>query len=53
MPKCANCFYELVLLEHRQKYKCAKCGRLFPQKEIDTNEFVEWNKQRRAEERII
>ena len=45
MPRCPNCFYELVLLEHKRKYKCAKCGRLFPQKEIDDKEFREWNKK--------
>jgi len=43
MAKCLNCNYTLVLLEHRRKYKCAKCGKLFPQSEIDNKEFVEWN----------
>lgn len=51
MAKCPNCNYTLALLEHRRKYKCAKCGKLFSQKDIDTKEFVEYNKQRRAEEK--
>ena len=49
MPRCPNCFYELVLLEKRRKYKCAKCGKLFPKKEIDDKEFRERNKKRRAQ----
>lgn len=51
MPKCPNCYYELVLLEHRAKYKCAKCGELFPQLEIDSKEFREQNKKERQESR--
>ena len=51
MPRCPNCNYILVLLEHRQKYKCAKCGKLFSQKEIEDKEFVEWNKKRRKEDK--
>jgi len=51
MIRCPNCFYELALLEKRRKYKCAKCGKLFPQKEIENKEFREWNKKRRKEER--
>ena len=51
MPKCPNCYYELVLLEHRQKYKCAKCGRLFPQLGIDSKEFREQNKREREQSR--
>ena len=47
MPKCPNCDYLLVLLEHRRKYKCAKCGRLFLQQKVDSKEFREWNKKRR------
>jgi len=49
MPRCPNCNYLLVLIESRRKYKCAKCGKLFIQKEIDNKEFVEWNKERRKE----
>lgn len=45
MPRCPNCFYELVLLEKRRKYKCAKCSKLFPQKEIDANEFKGFSKR--------
>ncbi len=48
MPRCPNCNYLLVLLEHRRKYKCAKCGKLFPQREIEDKEFREFNKKRRA-----
>lgn len=49
MPRCPNCNYLLVLLEHRRKYKCAKCGKLFPQKKVEDKEFRELNKKRRAE----
>ena len=49
MPRCPNCNYKLVLIEHRRKYKCAKCGKLFSQKEIDDKEFRELNNKRRAE----
>jgi len=51
MPRCANCNYELVLLEYRRKYKCAKCGRLFLQSEIDTKDFREQNKKEREQSR--
>ena len=51
MPRCPNCNYLLVLLEHRRKYKCAKCSKLFSQREIDDAEFREWNKKRRQEEK--
>lgn len=51
MPKCPNCSYLLVLLEHRRKYKCAKCGRLFPQQEVDSNEFRELNKRERKKDK--
>lgn len=47
MPRCPNCSYILVLLEKRAKYKCAKCGKLFTQKEIDNKEFREYNKKQR------
>lgn len=50
MTKCPNCGYELVLLEKRMKYKCAKCGKIFPKKEIDEKEFKEWNKQQREDD---
>ena len=51
MTKCPNCNYTLVLLEYRQKYKCAKCGRLFFQKEIDAKEFREQNEKEREKDR--
>lgn len=51
MPRCPNCNYSLVLFEHRRKYKCAKCGRLFPQQEIENKEFVDWNRKRRQEDK--
>ena len=51
MPRCPNCNYLLVLLEHRRKYKCAKCSKLFSQREIDDAEFRGWNKKRRKEEK--
>ena len=47
MPRCPNCYYELVLLEHRLKFKCAKCGRVFPQHQIEVNEFQQFNKRER------
>ncbi len=50
MPSCPNCFYSLVLLEHRRRYKCARCGGLFPQRLIEDADFVAWNKRRRKEE---
>tara|TARA_Y100000310_G_scaffold341355_1_gene440231 strand:+ start:307 stop:852 length:546 start_codon:yes stop_codon:yes gene_type:complete len=53
MPKCPNCFYELVLLEHRRKYKCPKCGKLFFQKDIENKEFVEWNKRERKKDKKV
>ena len=47
MPRCPNCQYILVLLEHRRKYKCAKCSRLYFQKYIENKEFEEYNKRQR------
>ncbi len=39
-----KCSYpKLVLLSNRRKYKCAKCSRLFFQKEIEAKEFRTWN----------
>ncbi len=52
MPKCPSpCFYELVLLENRGKYKCARCGKLWKQKDIDLAEFIRQNKREREEDR--
>lgn len=51
MPRCPNCSYILVLLEKRAKYKCAKCGKLFLQKEIDDKEFREYNKREKEKEK--
>lgn len=51
MPRCPNCFYSLVLLKHRRKYKCPKCSELFSQRLIEDIEFVAWNKKRRQEEK--
>lgn len=47
MPTCPNCSYTLVLLQQRNKYKCALCSRLYSQKEIDDKEFRGWNKRQR------
>ena len=47
MPRCPNCNYILVLLQHRMKYKCAKCGKLFLQKQIEDKEFQKYNEQQR------
>src|SRR3989344_5134948 len=43
MQRCPNCSYQLVLLSHRPKYKCAFCSNLYSQKEIDFKDFQEWN----------
>lgn len=51
MPRCPNCSYILVLLEKRGKYKCAKCGKLFLKKEIEDEEFREWNITQRGEDK--
>ena len=51
MPRCPHCNYTLVLLEHRRKYKCPRCSRLYPQKEIDTKDFVEYNKRERKSDK--
>jgi len=50
MSRCPNCSYELVLLSHRRKYKCALCSKLYPKKEIEATEFQEFNKRRRIED---
>ena len=47
MPTCQKCGYELVLLSSRLKYKCALCSKLYPQKEVETKAFREWNKKQR------
>jgi transcription initiation factor TFIIIB Brf1 subunit/transcription initiation factor TFIIB len=51
MPRCPNCSYILVLLERRGKYKCAKCGKLYPQKQIDDKEFRGYNKRQREKDK--
>ena len=48
---CPNCFYPLTLLEHRRKYKCAKCSQLFLKDEIESKEFRKWNKEQRMKDR--
>ena len=50
MPRCPNpkCNYQLVLLESKGKYKCALCGKLYSQKEIDFKEFREFNEKERT-----
>ena len=50
MPRCPNCSYKLVLLSSRPKYKCALCSKLYPKKEIEVEEFQEFNKRRRIED---
>jgi len=45
IERCPNCSYILVLIQRRRKYKCAKCSRLFLQKEIEDKTFREWNKR--------
>jgi len=43
--RCQKCNYLLVLLEKRGKFKCAKCGKLFPQKEVEDESFRRWNQK--------
>ncbi|MDD5331489.1 MAG: hypothetical protein PHE43_01540 [Candidatus Nanoarchaeia archaeon] len=50
MLRCPNCGYLLVLLPKRNKYKCSRCGGLFPQKEIDNKEFREWDERQRLQD---
>ena len=50
MPRCPNCQFILVFLEHRLKYKCAKCGKLFLQKQIEDIEFRKWNEEQRKKD---
>lgn len=47
MPICPNCYYKLVFLQKRLKYKCAKCGKIFLQKFIENRDFQRWNKFQR------
>jgi len=49
--RCPNCNYMLVLLETRRKFKCAKCGKLFPQKDIEAESFRIWNEKQKEIER--
>jgi len=51
MPRCSNCSYILVLLEKRRKYKCAKCGRLYFKKEVESKEFRQQNKYQKGEDK--
>ncbi len=51
MPRCPHCYYGLVLLSHRRKYKCAKCGKIFFQKSIEDREFQRWNQLEREQGR--
>ncbi len=44
---CPKCFYELVLLDKRAKYKCAKCSNLYLQKFIENKSFRIWNERQR------
>ena len=49
--RCLNCEYALTLLETRMKFKCSKCGKLFPQKHIENEHFKTWNKKQREVDR--
>ena len=48
MPHCPTCSYNLVFLERRLRYKCAKCGRAFLQKFVESRDFRLWNRQLRS-----
>ena len=45
--RCQLCSYKLVLLPIRRKYKCAKCSRLFSQKQVEVEAFRKWNQKQR------
>lgn len=47
MARCTKCNYLLVLLPKRNKYKCAKCSSLFPEREIDNREFRNYNQRQK------
>jgi len=47
MARCLKCNYGLVLLEKKGRYKCAKCGSLFLEKEINEIEFQKFNQRER------
>lgn len=51
MSRCLNCNYELVFLEKRHKFKCAKCSSLFTEEEIKLKEFRKYNKSQRIKEK--
>ena len=42
---CPKCNYPLVLIERRGKFKCAKCGKLFLQRQIEDESFRRWNQK--------
>ena len=46
--RCPDCGFALALLARRAKYKCARCGKLFPQKKLDAAAFRAWNQAERA-----
>ena len=48
IPRCPNCSYDLVFLENRLRYKCAKCGRAFLRKFVENRDFRLWNRQLRG-----
>ena len=48
MSRCPKCSYKLILLSNRPKYKCALCSKLYPEKEIELRDFLEWNKQQKT-----
>ena len=48
MARCPHCSYNLVFLENRLRYKCAKCGRAFLQKFAENRDFRTRNNQLRS-----
>ncbi|MBU2639329.1 MAG: hypothetical protein KKG75_01330 [Nanoarchaeota archaeon] len=46
MPTCPNCGFELVLL-NRPKYKCSLCSKLYPQQQVESYNFRNWNKKQK------
>ena len=48
IPHCPTCSYNLVFLEKRLRYECAKCGRAFLRKFVENRDFRLWNRQLRS-----
>jgi DNA-directed RNA polymerase subunit RPC12/RpoP len=47
--RCPKCSFPLVLYEHNKQYKCTWCGRLFPQKELEHEFFLNYRRKWKEE----